>query len=720
MALRRRRRHHRRALTIHHETHYGSKNYKLKGPVQSNALQFFYSTEMTSGVENELILAILTKDVSTVKSIIRDGFDVSNPDSHGNSPLHYAVFVGDVAITSVLLESGANINAQDSLGLSPLHRAISANNFDVAKLLVDKVKLMSRKLRVSPEMSISEICQETVVTPVDAQLCIMLLIAVTLSDNLGRTAMHFMACGGHIPMLSLLREGGASITVTDFYGRNVAHFAAMASQAELLGELLTINAMFASATDNNGYSPLHYAVQNAHNTKTIELNADGITPLHLASEWAKVSRVDSLLLGGAVIDPRSLNDATPLHCAALAGHQLVVKHLIQGGADVNAKMKGDLTPLHLAAFYSYRPVSQTLIEAGADIEAKDACLRTPLHLAANSTEDSGEYTLECLIGSNAAVNVADKCGLTPLHLAASKGLANMLFAHMEDLMEIPTSGVHQGITPVHLATMRNMAKPLLPLAKEIKKKAETVTKKNGALDRPLFTCTDVKNRIPLHYAMKYGYIEPMTILLSQSSAEVCLSWRDRDGGYPFDFSSHGFSERLINCLSLISGFPHVSDYTPLHFAAANGKNNCLEWVLQKFSGISVNRKDSRGRTCGMLSLTAKSGPYWPLILKSNLEQRDSMGRGYLHRAAYLRNRNVLLKVLEKCNPNTRDINGVTPLHVAAAIGEQDTVAILLKFGANPFVKDNRGFTPVDWAAAYNQVSDKDKTVVALMRNIWHQ
>ncbi|KAE9421899.1 hypothetical protein Angca_005586, partial [Angiostrongylus cantonensis] len=407
-------------------------------------------------------------------------------------------------------------------------------------------------------------------------------------------------------------------------------------------------------------------------------------------------------------------------------------------------MKGDLTPLHLAAFYSYRPVSQTLIEAGADIEAKDACLRTPLHLAANSTEDSGEYTLECLIGSNAAVNVADKCGLTPLHLAASKGLANMvalllesgakvdnpdlrgrnalhlaalsgsnsvakqlcfadeksvyrqdrngfyplhyaaysgdeslctfLFAHMEDLMEIPTSGVHQGITPVHLATMRNMAKPLLPLAKEIKKKAETVTKKNGALDRPLFTCTDVKNRIPLHYAMKYGYIEPMTILLSQSSAEVCLSWRDRD------------------------------DYTPLHFAAANGKNNCLEWVLQKFSGISVNRKDSRGRTCGMLSLTAKSGPYWPLILKSNLEQRDSMGRGYLHRAAYLRNRNVLLKVLEKCNPNTRDINGVTPLHVAAAIGEQDTVAILLKFGANPFVKDNRGFTPVDWAAAYNQLS----------------
>ncbi|VDM64037.1 unnamed protein product [Angiostrongylus costaricensis] len=138
MALRRRRRLPGRVLTIHRQTHCGSKNYNLKGPVKSYALQIFYSTEMMSGVENELTLAILTKDESAVKSIIRNGFDVSNPDSHGNSPLHYAVFVGDVAITSVLLERGANINAQDSLGLSPLHRAISANNFDVAKLLIDK------------------------------------------------------------------------------------------------------------------------------------------------------------------------------------------------------------------------------------------------------------------------------------------------------------------------------------------------------------------------------------------------------------------------------------------------------------------------------------------------------------------------------------------------------------------------------------------------------
>lgn len=60
-------------------------------------------------------------------------------------------------------------------------------------------------------------------------------------DKLGRTAMHSMACGGSTGMLSVLREAGASITVREYHGRTVAHYAAMASQTELLGEQLSIS-----------------------------------------------------------------------------------------------------------------------------------------------------------------------------------------------------------------------------------------------------------------------------------------------------------------------------------------------------------------------------------------------------------------------------------------------------------------------------------------------
>ncbi|KIH63118.1 ankyrin repeat protein, partial [Ancylostoma duodenale] len=253
-----------------------------------------------------------------------------------------------------------------------------------------------------------------------------------------------------------------------------------------------------------------------------------------------------------------------------------------------------------------------------------------------------------------AADRKDCNGFYPLHYAAFRGddkLCTYLLKSMEDVVEMPTSDVYRAITPLHLAAMRNMSKPLLPLAEAVKKKvtvARKLARNRISVDRPMFADMDAKNRIPLHYAMKY-------------------------------------------------------EMTPLHFAAANGKNTCIEWVLRNFSKISVNRRDSKGRSAGMLSLTSLSGPYWPLIQKSNLERCDNMGRGYLHRAVYSKCEDALMRVLQKCNPNTKDVNGVTPLHVAAAVGWPEAVAILLGRGAIRFATDNRGFTPVDWAAAYNRI-----------------
>ncbi|KAK5976735.1 Ankyrin repeat protein, partial [Trichostrongylus colubriformis] len=217
-----------------------------------------------------------------------------------------------------------------------------------------------------------------------------------------------------------------------------------------------------------------------------------------------------------------------------------------------------------------------------------------------------------------AVYRQDANGYYPLHYAAYIGAEQMcldLFDCMKDMTEMPTSGPPRNITPLHLAAVYNKAKPLLRLAKDVK--------------------------VGRH-------LDPTAVLLSQQGAELCLTWRDKD------------------------------EMTPLHFAAANGRNACIDWVLRKFNKISVNRKDSKGRSCGMLSLTSLSGPFWPLVRKSNLERCDNMGRGYLHRAVYSRNKELLIRVLEKCNPNVRDVNGVTPLHVAAAVGESEAAFPVLE------------------------------------------
>ncbi|EYC31526.1 hypothetical protein Y032_0004g2201 [Ancylostoma ceylanicum] len=729
-------------------------------------------------------------DITLTQMLLENGANPDVEDSLGLTPLHRAVAAMHYDVAELLIDRGCDTGIQCKSLQTPLHICAIHNAPSIAELLLRKHYPM---LDSADSRGCTALHHAAYHGHVEvAEHLLKAGINMAANDKLGRTAVHSMACGGSVEMLAVLREAGAKITVQDFRGRTAAHYAAMASQTELLSALLEIDGRFLNATDKDGYTPLHYAVQNGQNAKTIEFlvkkgcdilaaandgttalhiaatlaesavpieylveckgidlntrNGDGMTPLHLASEWSKVSRVDALIKAGAEVDARSHDDATPLHCAAIGGHQLVVKHLLKFNADVNARMKDDLTPLHLAAYNSCRTVVQTLVEMGADKEAKDSCSRTPLLLASGSIASNGAFTVEYLVKNKAAVNIADNQGLTPLHWAAAKGLertvgfllkggadvdrpdnrgrnalhmavlsrsritqgllceanpkatdrkdcngfyplhyaafkgdeklCTYLLKSMEDVVEMPTSDVYRAITPLHLAAMRNMSKPLLPLAEAVKKKATVAHKlarNRTSVDRPMFADMDAKNRIPLHYAMKYGNYEPTKVLLSQPGAELCLTWRDKD------------------------------EMTPLHFAAANGKNTCIEWVLRNFSKISVNRRDSKGRSAGMLSLTSLSGPYWPLIQKSNLERCDNMGRGYLHRAVYSRCEDALMRVLQKCNPNTKDVNGVTPLHVAAAVGWREAVAILLGRGAALFATDNRGFTPLDWAAAYNRL-----------------
>ena len=60
-------------------------------------------------------------------------------------------------------------------------------------------------------------------------------------------------------------------------------------------------------------------------------------------------------------------------------------------------------------------------------------------------------------------------------------------------------------------------------------------------------------------------------------------------------------------------------------------------------------------------------------------------------------------VLEGINVNYRDDEGSTPLHMAAAAGENGLVWQLIKFGADPNAKGNDGTTPLHLASHMNRL-----------------
>lgn len=83
--------------------------------------------------------------------------------------------------------------------------------------------------------------------------------------------------------------------------------------------------------------------------------------------------------------------------------------------------------------------------------------------------------------------------------------------------------------------------------------------------------------------------------------------------------------------------------------------------------------------------------------------RGFAGKTVLHEAAGAFKEKMMQYLLEqeggKATINSQDSRGYTPLHsaVRSSVKEEEKVRLLLSYGADSRLKDNRGYTPADWA-----------------------
>ncbi len=73
------------------------------------------------------------------------------------------------------------------------------------------------------------------------------------------------------------------------------------------------------------------------------------------------------------------------------------------------------------------------------------------------------------------------------------------------------------------------------------------------------------------------------------------------------------------------------------------------------------------------------------------------GWSELHQAIYNGNEQKISKLISKENITKRSKAGITPLHLAVKMRQQDTVEKLIKAGADVDVQDNIGQTPLHYA-----------------------
>lgn len=167
------------------------------------------------------------------------------------------------------------------------------------------------------------------------------------------------------------------------------------------------------------------------------------------------------------------------------------------------------------------------------------------------------------------------------------------------------------------------------------------------------------------------------------------------------------------------GGPLGNGYTALQYAAQAGERQAFEWLLDHGASLTAG---SQPVCIASLTLNSTEGqPLWERALAAGapLDRVNERGDNLLHMAAMQRRPWAVTDLLARgFDPNARNHEGQTPMHLAAYFGNSiPTFLALLRGGADIDAQDNFGCRPIHRPAA-RQFDSAVLTLVALGASTW--
>ena len=179
--------------------------------------------------------------------------------------------------------------------------------------------------------------------------------------------------------------------------------------------------------------------------------------------------------------------------------------------------------------------------------------------------------------------------------------------------------------------------------------------------------------------------------------EALLNAVDKNKRSPLHLSAKNGNTNLTNMLLSRGYSVHMRDKflrTPLHSASQYGCATVADILIKNNSDITA--KDSVGRSCLHLAACSNSVELVSLLLGVEPDlvyTKDIYGRTALHYVLWNINPNSIeiSRLLIKSNSeiDALDDEGMTPLHYASDGGKGWIIPLLLRNGANPFLRDGR-------------------------------
>lgn len=681
---------------------------------------------------------LLQRTEDRVQLLVNYGLPVDTRAPGGLTPLHLAAARGDLVNSYGLLQAGASMDATDVHGQSALHHLFlpppsRLRPLNVAQDHQDRPQTLALLLRAGADLRRANTNGSTA-----------LHLLPALEEGLGemllpvlKTNRHFAAAlrlkdkGGRTPVLLLFEQlrakpvtpvarllaavldAGGEVPPTDGH-----------ASTTVLHELAAITAVHPPSFSNRdpdataSEALAKLAARAVAKAANLEVrNAQGETPLHVATRHQHATFAAALLARGANPNARTPQGDTPLHLALQglgtgSGGNPVIPLLVSNKCDLLARNAAGESPLHMEVTRRFN-TTPLFLPPGAtdgffpaarkgDVASVDAYLKLDPTLA-TMVDPATQASALRSAALNEQMELAERlrlAGATDPLSAAVLGWTNSLAVFLRANPRLGETNFGYGLSLLHLAASRGqdvavqmlLTDQISPGIEDFVGRTVLYHAANSGSSNLVTWLVAHGARHTVYDAIALADAQQLETLLTAEPARGNAT--NRIGVSPLFYAvdlgnkdavqrllAHGvdpnqaFSPRQNSLGRFISGT------VPLHVAAWSNRMDLAELLVAAKAGVTA--VNDRGYTA--LHFAAANG-------------HEGMAQWLLARGANPNSQTVVTNTPERFPPmNAFRVNsGWTPLHLAVRYAQPALIELLVAKGAKLDAKDAQGQTPADF------------------------